>query len=625
MRSFLLAGVLLSSAAVAQAQVWPIEIGQASAPLTSAFGSRWLSATYIYDWHYGVDIRNQNDTTVVAAHDGIVDWRGINGGYGMMIFVGEAYYTYATGYAHLTAYNAEVGDPVLAGLQIAECSYPIQDHLHFNYYTRNIWDLYYGSHPHDADTDNPMGFLPYTNDSPSIGDPFISSDGHGTYIGFVSCIGDTELDFMEATLYVTGQDGGGGFHYQEEILGGDFPNNYVDFNQRMNVSTLKQQTSYPIVNEVKTIPSEFNPGSDQELTFKFYVDSDVWNTLSLVSFYAAVTDLLYNSAISTHVDVILGICPPNCPPPGAPDPPTNLEATANYDSVTIDLTWDGTYGGYGFFVIYRRPYDSDPFALQAIGITCVNDYQDEYFTEGAQYYYAVAAVNEIGESLNSNEVLVTAPVDPPPAAPQDLTVSSVSGHPYLEWDANTEPDLDHYNIWVNYTTFGEPSFWHKRTETTYTYWTDYNVNSGGSKPPDICNYKITAEDVAENVSGFSNTVRIRGDVIYWPIPKRIPEYVQVPDHYDLHASYPNPFNPATTIRYDLPEASNVTLVIYDLMGRGVMRWDQQEDAGYKQVIWDGKDQSGRLAPASIYIYRFIAASVESDKRFSATRKMVLMK
>ena len=109
------------------------------------------------------------------------------------------------------------------------------------------------------------------------------------------------------------------------------------------------------------------------------------------------------------------------------------------------------------------------------------------------------------------------------------------------------------------------------------------------------------------------------------MPKAISDLAAVPEKIALHPAYPNPFNPATTIRYDLPEASHVTLSVYDIMGREVMRWDQQEDAGYKQIIWDGKDQSGRLAPAGVYIYQFTAASVESDKRFSATRKMVLMK
>ena len=69
----------------------------------------------------------------------------------------------------------------------------------------------------------------------------------------------------------------------------------------------------------------------------------------------------------------------------------------------------------------------------------------------------------------------------------------------------------------------------------------------------------------------------------------------------------------------------MSLTIYDMMGREVKSWCLHETAGYQQVVWDGKNQSGRLAPAGIYIYRFIATSVESDKRFRGSRKMVLLK
>ena len=108
--------------------------------------------------------------------------------------------------------------------------------------------------------------------------------------------------------------------------------------------------------------------------------------------------------------------------------------------------------------------------------------------------------------------------------------------------------------------------------------------------------------------------------------KRIADIPEpVPEEYGLQQNHPNPFNPNTTIRYSLPEASSVSLTIYDIMGREVRSWVLQESAGYRQVVWDGKDHSGRLAPAGIYITRIVAASAESDERFTTSRKMVLMK
>jgi len=93
----------------------------------------------------------------------------------------------------------------------------------------------------------------------------------------------------------------------------------------------------------------------------------------------------------------------------------------------------------------------------------------------------------------------------------------------------------------------------------------------------------------------------------------------------IRQNYPNPFNPYTTIKYDLPEDTRVTLVIYDIMGREVRRWDLHEEPGHREVIWDGRDQSGRLVPTGLYIYQLVAASMESGQRFTANRKLVLMK
>jgi flagellar hook assembly protein FlgD len=66
-------------------------------------------------------------------------------------------------------------------------------------------------------------------------------------------------------------------------------------------------------------------------------------------------------------------------------------------------------------------------------------------------------------------------------------------------------------------------------------------------------------------------------------------------------------------------------MIYDLAGREVSSWDLQQQSGYKQIDWNGKDQKGVLVPAGVYIYRLTAKSVDSDQHFSATRKMLFLK
>ncbi len=95
----------------------------------------------------------------------------------------------------------------------------------------------------------------------------------------------------------------------------------------------------------------------------------------------------------------------------------------------------------------------------------------------------------------------------------------------------------------------------------------------------------------------------------------------VPTEFDLLQNFPNPFNPETTIRYNLPAASPVKLEIFDVLGRKVrtlVNADRQ-NPGYHTVLWNGRDDRGRPAASGVYIYRIV-----SDKQ-SLSRKMILMK
>ena len=73
----------------------------------------------------------------------------------------------------------------------------------------------------------------------------------------------------------------------------------------------------------------------------------------------------------------------------------------------------------------------------------------------------------------------------------------------------------------------------------------------------------------------------------------------------LHANVPNPFRNGTEIRFDLPRAGRVQLRIYDVSGRLVRTLvDREEPAGYRSVVWDGKDETGQRASAGVYFYSF---------------------
>ncbi len=98
------------------------------------------------------------------------------------------------------------------------------------------------------------------------------------------------------------------------------------------------------------------------------------------------------------------------------------------------------------------------------------------------------------------------------------------------------------------------------------------------------------------------------------------EVRELPKEFALEQSYPNPFRTETTIKYQLPEATHVRVVVYDVEGRVVRTLvDGEQKAGYYRLKWDGRTDSGRPAAAGMYIYR-----IESPK-FTALRKVVLVK
>ncbi|MFO7890420.1 MAG: PKD domain-containing protein [bacterium] len=77
----------------------------------------------------------------------------------------------------------------------------------------------------------------------------------------------------------------------------------------------------------------------------------------------------------------------------------------------------------------------------------------------------------------------------------------------------------------------------------------------------------------------------------------------VPNDFRLLENYPNPFNPETKIKYELPVAGNVTIKIYNMMGQQVRTLvNGFEEAGYHQVIWDGCNDKANKVPSGMYIY-----------------------
>ncbi len=109
--------------------------------------------------------------------------------------------------------------------------------------------------------------------------------------------------------------------------------------------------------------------------------------------------------------------------------------------------------------------------------------------------------------------------------------------------------------------------------------------------------------------------------VCWTVPQTlivtgVAEQPQpLPTVYALDQNYPNPFNPSTTITFELPKASHVTLSVYDILGREVsVLLNERRDAGVHEVKFDGSNLA-----SGVYLYRLMAAD------FVQTRKLIVLK
>ncbi|MBC8192794.1 MAG: T9SS type A sorting domain-containing protein [Candidatus Marinimicrobia bacterium] len=123
----------------------------------------------------------------------------------------------------------------------------------------------------------------------------------------------------------------------------------------------------------------------------------------------------------------------------------------------------------------------------------------------------------------------------------------------------------------------------------------------------------TATDANGNTSEFSEAIEI-GNYVGIAAVEALPEV------FTLEQNYPNPFNPTTTIRYGLPEASDVRLVIYDLKGRIVQSYSERgRTAGWVNYEWSGTNMSGEPVSTGVYLCRLVAGE------YSKTIKMVYLR
>ncbi|MCH8023570.1 MAG: T9SS type A sorting domain-containing protein [Candidatus Marinimicrobia bacterium] len=199
-----------------------------------------------------------------------------------------------------------------------------------------------------------------------------------------------------------------------------------------------------------------------------------------------------------------------------------------------------------------------------------------------------------------------------PGVPANLVVSPLADVLEISWnyDITATEDFQYFAIYRG----GEAAFEPVHPDSTYSVTADtFFVDEQVERDVDYY-YRVAAVD--HNGNHSERTLAVQGRLVSLALDERS----GVPGTFALHQNYPNPFNPSTTIRFDVPVATDIRIVMYDLLGREVVRlMDGRREPGYHSVVWNGRDRTGRYVPTGIYIARLMTPG------YTKSIKTVLMK
>ncbi len=285
--------------------------------------------------------------------------------------------------------------------------------------------------------------------------------------------------------------------------------------------------------------------------------------------------------------------------------PERMDVMDAFESVLDDITevrterWsttkmhDGTWSGEGKKRVLRYG--------EAVKVYCVNDCDfcwgdnnivpgDDDFKETKHYVYA--------KDADYASVLVE--LDENQSLPKEVAV-------FLDGECKGASVVEDSLVQINAYVLDDTTGSDIEIELYY-----------GDRTPGKTHKEFAVRDVATGkITG--NRLHITGNGTYYVSLDIDPEEI-VPAVTVMEQNYPNPFNPTTTIKYSLNQDGPVEIVVYNLKGQKVRQLiNANMNAGFHEVVWDGRDSYGKKASSGIYFYRMKTA----DKTF--VKKMMMLK
>jgi len=272
------------------------------------------------------------------------------------------------------------------------------------------------------------------------------------------------------------------------------------------------------------------------------------------------------------------------------------------------------------YEVELKPISIDFDSLGTFAGLTSPSYTTVVLSAGTQYHWRVRLVSvSLGTSAWSTSVVTggakfttAATLAPPPPLVGDPIhgVNVGSSDPVLSWYLPTAPKSAlKYRIQVSDDIFMNNIV--VDIDNISSLSKEINSLPGGK----TYYWRVQSKDANGTFSASSNQGVFSTDIV-----TAVDNETVIPKNYRVEQNFPNPFNPTTTIRYSLPEASFVTLKIYNILGQEVKTLvNEQKNAGTFNVQWRGDNESGNKVSSGAYIYRVIAGS------HIFTKKMILLK
>ncbi len=199
----------------------------------------------------------------------------------------------------------------------------------------------------------------------------------------------------------------------------------------------------------------------------------------------------------------------------------------------------------------------------------------------------------------------------------EIDTSNVSDSLEFQWEETTDPDGENVTYTLLFYTETDTLIGKSLSETSVKF-SNKDLHDQATA--------LGLEQIAGEwcVLAADSTAFTKSNVHSLTIEKgyvSIDQEATLCEKYTLNQNYPNPFNPTTSIRYGLPEKSDVTITIYNMLGNKIQTLvNKTQNQGIYQLQWNATDK-----PSGIYILHIVANTKSGDQTFSDTKKMMLLK